>query len=283
MGNMKFKIGDRVLIKSLDWYYENKDILSVACGNFTPDMIKYCGKIVTISAVLPTLEAYHIKEDGGMFNWTDEMFECKVEEKFKPKFKVGDKVKDKNNRVWFIVRVNETFFDISSAPNSQGYFVPIEDQDDYELISQCYSNDIEQILIPEGISDKLKGKTIEKTSFYANRRDSDENHLVITFTDGTYISVVIDYDDHYYLSDYIPELSCYSADAIGYISEGEFHYRKYYKQLIDIGAVKPLDEDFLKENILENDMAQELREYVQYERLKKKFENYNPREKYGIK
>ena len=33
---------------------------------------------------------------------------------------------------------------------------------------------------------------------------------------------------------------------------------------------------------LENNMKQELREYAQYEALKKKFENYNPKEKYGI-
>ena len=64
------------------------------------------------------------------------MSERLVEEKNRPKFKVGDKVKDKNNRVWFIVRVSETFFDISRicAPNAQGYFVPMEDQDDYELV-----------------------------------------------------------------------------------------------------------------------------------------------------
>lgn len=150
----------------------------------------------------------------------------------------------------------------------------------------CFSNaleiDIEHISIPEGISDKLKGKTIEKTSFYANRNDVDENHLVITFTDGTYISLVIDYDGDYYLDEYIPALSGFNADTIGYISGEEFHYRKYYKQLIDIGVVKPLDKDILKEKILENNMKQELREYAQYERLKKKFENYNPKEKYGI-
>lgn len=71
-----------------------------------------------------------------------------MEEKIKPKFKVGDKVKDKNNRVWFVVRVSETFFDISRIPNAQGYencgyFVPIDNQDDYELVPQCFSNDIE--------------------------------------------------------------------------------------------------------------------------------------------
>ena len=30
---------------------------------------------------------------------------------------------------------------------------------------------MEQIRIPEGLSDKLKGKTIEKTSFYNNTGD----------------------------------------------------------------------------------------------------------------
>ena len=75
---MRYKVGDRVRIKSVDWYYDNRDrIDEVACGNtnFIPDMVKYCEGIVTISSVLPTLGVYRIKEDGGMFNWTDEMIE----------------------------------------------------------------------------------------------------------------------------------------------------------------------------------------------------------------
>ena len=143
-------------------------------------------------------------------------------------------------------------------------------------------NDMEHILIPEGISDKLKDKTIEKTSLHTSMNNSDENHLVITFTDGTYISVIIEYDNGHYLDQYIPALSCYNADAIGYISEGEFHYRKYFKQLVDIGAVKPLDENILKEKILDRERLDELREYAQYEKLKKKYDDYNPRKKYGI-
>lgn len=143
-------------------------------------------------------------------------------------------------------------------------------------------NNIEHIIIPKGVSDKLKGKTIEKTSFHPSMNYSDENHLVITFTDGTYISVVIEYDDDYYLDEYIHELSRYSSDAIGCILGGKFHYRTHIKQLIDIGVVKPLDENILKEKILEKERLDELREYAQYEKLKKKFENYNPKEKYGI-
>lgn len=153
-------------------------------------------------------------------------------------------------------------------------------------MQHCLANDIENgmehISIPEGISNKLKGKTIKKTSFYVNRNDVDENHLVITFTDGSYISLMIDYDGDYYLDEYIPAISLYNADTVGYISGGKFHYRKYFKQLIDVGVVKPIDENILKEKILENNKKQELREYAQYEVLKKKFENYNPKEKYGI-
>ena len=143
---------------------------------------------------------------------------------------------------------------------------------------------MEQIRIPEGISDKLKGKTIEKTSFYVNRGTYDENHLVIKFTDGTYIGVVIEHDDDgdYYLYGRIPDISWYNADALGYISGEEFHYEQYFKQLIDIGVAEPIDENILKEEILKKKMNDELREYEYYERLKKKFENYNPKEKYGI-
>ena len=80
---MKYKAGDEVLVKSLDWYYKNRDrIDQVDCGNacFIRSMTKLCEKKVTISSVLPTIEIYHIKEDDGAFNWTDEMFEGLAEE-----------------------------------------------------------------------------------------------------------------------------------------------------------------------------------------------------------
>lgn len=139
-------------------------------------------------------------------------------------------------------------------------------------------NNMEQITIPEGISDKLQGKTIEKTSFCVNMNDADENHLVIKFTDGTYIGVIIDYDNGHYLSESIPSLSCFNANSIGYIRNEEFYYHRYYQQLIDIGAVLPLPENELKEEILRKKRIDELREYAQYEKLKQKFENYNPNE-----
>ena len=81
--NMKYKVGDKVRIKSLDWYYKNRDRMDqVDCGNdyFIYSMTPLCEKVVTISSVLPTLKVYRIKEDDGIFNWADEMFEGLVEE-----------------------------------------------------------------------------------------------------------------------------------------------------------------------------------------------------------
>lgn len=93
---MRYKVGDKVRIKSLDWYYENRDkIDQIDCGNvcFVRNMATLCGKIVTISSILPMLEVYRIKEDDGEFNWTDEMIERLVERDGKTyPYKIGDRV-----------------------------------------------------------------------------------------------------------------------------------------------------------------------------------------------
>ena len=89
---MRYKVGDKVRIKSLDQYYKNRDkIDQVDCGNacFIRSMTTLCEKIVTISSVLPTLEVYRIKEDDGIFNWTDEMFEGLLEEETYDFLKTG--------------------------------------------------------------------------------------------------------------------------------------------------------------------------------------------------
>ena len=96
---LKYKIGDRVRIKSVDWYNENKDkvgnILYKRDGSvypvfFSKYMSNFCGEILTIKSVFK--HSYHMNETSSCEFWTDEMIECKVEEETKPKFKVGDKV-----------------------------------------------------------------------------------------------------------------------------------------------------------------------------------------------
>ena len=79
MSAEKYKVGDKVIVKSLAWYNENKD----ACGSvkvpctFVREMSKYCGKVVTIRCV--SFSSYGIEESYS-FSWSDEMFEGLAEE-----------------------------------------------------------------------------------------------------------------------------------------------------------------------------------------------------------
>lgn len=71
---MKHKVGDKVRVKSLDWYNANKNQTGqVQClGDiFLEEMSKLCGKLVTIHSI--TKHGYYINEDD--YNWTDDMFE----------------------------------------------------------------------------------------------------------------------------------------------------------------------------------------------------------------
>lgn len=79
---MKYKVGDKVKIKSIDWYHENKDRYgSVPCGKycFVPGMSAFCGKILTINYDFKD-KTYLMKEDNNSYIFTNEMIEGLVEE-----------------------------------------------------------------------------------------------------------------------------------------------------------------------------------------------------------
>jgi len=76
--DLKYKIGDKVKVKSHEWYKDNADnICEVECGNtvFIPDMKCYCGSTVTIMKRFSHIKCYAIEEDNGVHYWSDEMFE----------------------------------------------------------------------------------------------------------------------------------------------------------------------------------------------------------------
>ena len=79
---MKYKVENKVRIKSLDWYNENKDEFGNIDINedftFYADRSKYCGKVFTISEVFDN--SYLVKEDNHEYYWSDEMIEGLVEE-----------------------------------------------------------------------------------------------------------------------------------------------------------------------------------------------------------
>ena len=73
---MIYNVGDKVRIKSKEWYDENKD----EDGNvnipflFNSEMSYYCGEITTITKI-EKYSYYRIYLDGEKWNWSDEMFD----------------------------------------------------------------------------------------------------------------------------------------------------------------------------------------------------------------
>ena len=78
---MKYKVGDKVRIKSIGWYNDNKNKYgNIKCGSllFTSDMRIYCGVVLTICAITGEVQYYQMKKCEYLF--TDEMIEGLVEE-----------------------------------------------------------------------------------------------------------------------------------------------------------------------------------------------------------
>lgn len=79
MSENNYKPGDKVRIKSLDWYNANKNSEGTIIFNgfriFDEDMSKFCGKVVTIESYNSRWYYYDIKEDEKINFWYDEMFE----------------------------------------------------------------------------------------------------------------------------------------------------------------------------------------------------------------
>ena len=77
---MKYKIGDKIKIKSIDWYnhqVKDKDgdipISSVNYTYFTKEMSNFCGKEAKIVGVSDNY--YTLDIDKGVFEWIDVMFD----------------------------------------------------------------------------------------------------------------------------------------------------------------------------------------------------------------
>lgn len=73
---MKYKVGDKVRIKSLEWYEKYHDCygrVGVGSESFVSDMVEYCGKEAIVKRVNET--SYKIDIDGQYYNWSEGMFE----------------------------------------------------------------------------------------------------------------------------------------------------------------------------------------------------------------
>lgn len=69
-----FKVGDKVKIRSDDWYCKSMDVRSRDVGLFSLDMKVYCGENTRILEVLGK-DKYKLELDNGNRIWKDYMFE----------------------------------------------------------------------------------------------------------------------------------------------------------------------------------------------------------------
>ena len=184
---MKYKVGDKVRIKSLDWYYKNRDkIDQIDCGNvcFVRNMATLCGQIVTISSILPMLEVYRIKEDDGEFNWTDEMIERLAERNGKTyPYKIGDRVvlKGKNRCA--------TITDLKyNSSGNLSYYINIDNDKDNSI---SYPTDL---LLPyDDVETTNESKTVARFTFdyndFANKVELDLSNCELIQEDGKWFVV----------------------------------------------------------------------------------------------
>ena len=82
---MKYNVGDKVRVKSLEWYNENKEAKAVSGvyvddNCFVNEMTEHCGKILTIDKIHN--RGYTMKEVG--WTWTDGMLEGLAYHEFRP-------------------------------------------------------------------------------------------------------------------------------------------------------------------------------------------------------
>ena len=154
---MNYKVGDKVKIKSLDWYNQNKDAFGfIFCNHicFDEKMTEFCGKTVTIAAQRNE-KHYFIMEDNCLSFWTEDMIECLVERNGKTyPYKIGDRVILKgNNRCATITDLKYNSF------GNLSYYIKIDNDKD---ISVYYPTDL---LLPydnvvEDIADEPQEKMV---------------------------------------------------------------------------------------------------------------------------
>ena len=94
---MKYKVGQKVRIKNLDWYNLNKRPLTEAVElingpNFIKEMSCFCNKIMTIIAIKENV--YLMEEDDSRFDWTDDMIDGVEETKQEFFEKVSNAIKN---------------------------------------------------------------------------------------------------------------------------------------------------------------------------------------------
>jgi hypothetical protein len=96
METLKFKVGDKVRVKSLEWYNGNKNQRGVVTNdipnyvNFTAEMSRLCGKIMQVEE----MRDYYYIMNESIFSWQDWMLEDEVVEDTKNRVLTKEQAQD---------------------------------------------------------------------------------------------------------------------------------------------------------------------------------------------
>jgi hypothetical protein len=137
------------------------------------------------------------------------------------------------------------------------------------------------IKLESGIQKTLKGKVVEKYAFNKGLGDGDEeSHLIIKFTDGTYICVGVVMDtmdacDYILDNKYCPEIEDYHSLPCYVDIVGKFHLEHYIEQRVKMGVVDPMPDEKIEEIVKSEMEERRNKRYEQYLKLKEEFENDN--------
>ena len=137
------------------------------------------------------------------------------------------------------------------------------------------------IKLDSGIQKTLKGKVIDTYAFNKGLGDGDEeSHLIIKFTDGTYICVGVVMDtmdacDYILDNKYCPEIVDYHSLPCYVNIVGEFHLEDYIRQRVKMGIIEPMPNEKVEELVNAELEDRKNKRYEQYLKLKEEFENDN--------
>ena len=134
------------------------------------------------------------------------------------------------------------------------------------------------IKLESGIKDTLKGKVIDTYAFNKGLGDGDEeSHLIIKFTDGTYICVgvvmdMMDACDYILDNKYCPEIVDYHSLPCYVNIIGKFHLEDYIRQRVEMGIIEPMSNEKVEELVKAELEDRKNKRYEQYLKLKEDFE-----------
>jgi hypothetical protein len=139
-----------------------------------------------------------------------------------------------------------------------------------------------RIVLDSGIHKTLYGKIVDTYAFSKGYEDCGESgessHLIIKFTDGTFICVGIGTDEWDCYNNtldnkYCAELSNYRSIPHYIDIHGNFHLANYIREQIEMGVIEPMSDEKIDE-IINNELEERRKNrYKQYLKLKEEFEN----------